>query len=160
MNRDPAILWFRNDLRLSDNAALAAAVKRAGSQVVYVYIRETDTNARRAGGASDWWLDKSLRALQDDLRCLGGDLILRSGNPAAELAQLIRETGATSVFWNRRYAKQARDLDADIKATLRDKSICVETFNGTLLNEPWTIATKTGAYYKVFTPYWRAASQQ
>lgn len=160
MNRDPAILWFRNDLRLSDNAALAAAVKRAGSQVVCVYIRETDTNARRAGGASDWWLDKSLRALQDDLRCLGGDLILRSGNPAAELAQLIRETGATSVFWNRRYAKQARDLDADIKATLRDKSICVETFNGTLLNEPWTIATKTGAYYKVFTPYWRAASQQ
>ncbi|MCH9752005.1 MAG: deoxyribodipyrimidine photo-lyase, partial [Alphaproteobacteria bacterium] len=79
-------MWFRRDLRLSDNPALAAAINAAGSRVICVYIRETNDSLREMGGASKWWLDKSLRSLTSQIEKLGGRLILRSGDAETQLA--------------------------------------------------------------------------
>ncbi|MCB2046568.1 MAG: deoxyribodipyrimidine photo-lyase, partial [Novosphingobium sp.] len=50
------IVWLRRDLRLADQAALAAAVA-AGGPVIPVYILDDETpRHRRMGGASRWWL--------------------------------------------------------------------------------------------------------
>ena len=74
-----AIVWFRRDLRLTDNPALTAAVK-TGKPLVLVYIFEDtpEADARLLGGASKWWLDKSLKSLTADIAALGGKLILLS----------------------------------------------------------------------------------
>lgn len=156
MSPSPAIMWFRRDLRLSDNPALAAAINAAGSRVICVYIRETNVSLREMGGASKWWLDKSLRSLRSQIEKLGGRLILRTGDAEAELADIISETGAESVYWNRRYDLAGREIDAAIKSLLKAKSITTESFNGSLLTEPWTQSTGSGGYYKVYSPYWRA----
>ena len=95
----PVILWFRRDLRLTDNPALARAVE-TGRPVLPVYIHDEGHAIRRAGAASDWWLDKSLRALRADLAGRGAPLILRRGDSEAELRRLIEETGADTVFIN------------------------------------------------------------
>lgn len=108
------------------------------------------------GGASQWWLDKSLRRLQTDIAALGGELILRKGEEAACLNAVIAESGADGVFWNRRYDYAARIRDAEIKSDLKARGLRVESFNAALLTEPWTRKTKMGGYYRVFTPYWRA----
>lgn len=150
----PVIVWFREDLRLADNPALAAAAG-SGRAIVFVYIRETDC-ARPAGGASRWWLNKSLKALAGDLSERGAALVLRTGQAAAVLEQLARETGADQVFWNRRYAEEDRTRDAAIKADFASKGIACHTFNARLLVEPWTLKTASGGYYRVFTPFWRA----
>lgn len=152
----PAIVWFREDLRLSDNPALSAA-QASGAPVLCLFIRETGIEGGRApGGASDWWLDKSLQALAAALEARGGCLILRSGDPGKILRELIRETGAASVFWNRRYGEPDKTLDAAVKSDLKAQGVTAQSYNARLLMEPWELKTGAGGYYRVFTPFWRA----
>lgn len=155
MSAAPVIFWFRDDLRLADNAGLAEA-HGEGRPVLTVYIHdEASPGVRPPGGASRWWLDKSLKALSDDIAARGGRLVLRSGPAAKVLDALIAETGAETVFWNRRYGP-ARETDARIKAALKAKGVEVRSSNASCLIEPFDIATGSGGGFKVFTPFWRA----
>ena len=98
-----AIMWFRNDLRLSDNPALQAAAN-AGVAVVPLFILDDDAPGPwRPGGASRWWLDGSLAALHTSLSGLGSRLILARGKTRDVLSQIITETGATSLYCSRAY---------------------------------------------------------
>ncbi|PKP83540.1 MAG: deoxyribodipyrimidine photolyase [Alphaproteobacteria bacterium HGW-Alphaproteobacteria-18] len=156
----PAVLWFREDLRLTDNPALDAAV-RSGRPLICLYVRETGAGAPRAmGGASQWWLDKSLSSLSASLEEIGGTLLLRSGRAEVIIPALAEETGADAVFWNRRYGMPERETDAAIKKTLKDRGVDCQSFNGRLLMEPWDLKTGGGGWYKVFTPFWRALQAQ
>ncbi|MCW5746812.1 MAG: deoxyribodipyrimidine photo-lyase [Alphaproteobacteria bacterium] len=151
-----ALFWFRRDLRLADNPALAAAAERAG-QVVPVFILDDDGDgAWKAGGATRWWLHHSLASLDAALRRVGSRLTLRRGPAAAVIADLIRETGATALYWNRRYDRDSRAADTAIKSDLRARSVDVQSFNGSLLFEPWTVASRSGGSFKVFTPFHKA----
>ena len=148
-------MWFRRDLRLEDNPALSAAL-RAGP-VICLYILEADrATSQGSVTASDWWLDKSLRSLQADISALGGRLILRSGDARACLTELLDQTKASAVFWNRRYDKTGLATDTDLASDLKQSGIQVEIFDGCLLTPPWSRTTKTGGYYRVFTPYSKA----
>ena len=151
------ILWFRRDLRLADNPALAHAIAR-GAPVAPVFILdEAEQGAWAPGGASRWWLHGSLEALDRDLRGLGaGGLILRRGPAETVLADLVAETGADAVVWNRRYEPWAVARDQRIKAGLRGRGIEARSFNATLLCEPTDFANQQGMPYRVFTPFWRA----
>lgn len=152
----PILVWFRNDLRLADNPALAAAAA-SGAPVVPLYILEEDADDPwPLGGASRWWLHGSLERLGAALTALGSPLILRRGHPAAILDTVLAETGADTVHWNRRYAPSRITCDTRIKETLKARGLTVHSHNAGLLNEPWTVRNKTGGPFKVFTPYWRA----
>lgn len=153
--KTPVIVWFRRDLRLADNPALAAAIARK-RPLILLFIREpASAKERPLGAASNWWLDKSLRRLSEDIRERGGQFLLRSGDPKTEIRKIISETGAQEIYWNRRYDLVGRMRDTEIKSELADLDIKVESFNGSLLSEPWAFKTGAGGYYKVFTPYWR-----
>lgn len=149
-------MWFRRDLRLDDNPALNAATEVSGGRVICLYVLEDLDDGRPIGGATKWWLDKSLRSLAAHIKEIGGTLILRSGAALKVLQDIIRESGANAVFWNRRYDRAGRETDAEIKKALKENDIHVESFNGSVLTEPWTQKTGSGGYYKVYTPYWRA----
>jgi deoxyribodipyrimidine photo-lyase len=150
------LVWLRQDLRIADNPALAAALA-AGGAVVPVYILTANEEATwRPGGASRWWLHHSLARLDEELRRLGSRLILRAGTDTlGELLALVRACGATRVVWNRRYEPAIIARDQVIKATLREQAIDTDSYNGALLHEPWTVRTKTGGPFQVFTPFWR-----
>lgn len=154
-NDKTSIVWFRRDLRLTDNPALESAIKRGGP-VICLYILETDPALRPLGGASLWWLDKSLQSLALQLREKGANLTLRRGLARETLHEVIADTGAGAVFWNRRYEQPACEIDADIKESLKRRGLTSESFNGSLITEPWTQKTGSGNYYKVFTPYWKS----
>ena len=152
----PAIVWFRDDLRLADNPALHAAVER-GLPLLAVYVLDEESpGVRPLGGASRWWLHGSLRALGDSLEALGGSLLLRRGPAIEVIGALAASVGAGAVFWNRRYGAAERDVDTAIKAGLQAKGVEARSFAGSLLFEPWTIRTGQGNPYSVFTPFWRA----
>ncbi|MFT4097504.1 MAG: deoxyribodipyrimidine photo-lyase [Rhodoblastus sp.] len=151
----PAIVWLREDLRLADNPALRAAVD-SGRPVLCIYILdEVSPGIRKAGGASRWWLHHSLAALDSELRRRGARLDLFEGAAQQVLEGILKQTGATSLFWTRRYDGAGIAVDKTIKAAL-GADIEVESFNGKLLAEPWTIRTKGGGPFRVFTPFWRA----
>ncbi|MET0714968.1 MAG: deoxyribodipyrimidine photo-lyase [Mycetocola sp.] len=152
----PSVVWFRDDLRLDDNPALVAAVRR-GEPVVAVYILDEESaGIRPFGGAAKWWLHESLASLASGLDGLGARLVLRRGPAEQVLPSLVAEIGAGAVYWNRRYGAAERAVDARLKTRLRDDGIEVASFAASLLYEPWTIATGQGTPYSVFTPFWRA----
>jgi deoxyribodipyrimidine photo-lyase len=155
----PIIVWFRRDLRLADNPALAAAVA-TGRPVFSLYVLDETPGLRAPGAASLWWLDKSLKALGRDLQALGARLILRRGRAGEILRELAREVGAAGVYWNRLYDPGQTDRDAALKTELKGLGLSVETFNASLLVEPWTVRNKTGGPFQVFTPFWRTAREQ
>lgn len=157
----PTILWIRKDFRIQDNSALYQAIE-AGGPVIPVYIWAPDEAKHWVpGGASKWWLHKSIEAFAEQWEALGGKLILRQGNSSLEVLQdLIDSTGATRVYWNRRYEPDLRKVDSVIKRTLREASVDVRSFNSCLLNEPHTTSTGTGQPYKVYTPYWKSVKDR
>ncbi len=144
------IMWFRQDLRVADNPALAHAAKRG--DVVPVYIHEEGTAARAPGGASKWFLHHSLADLGNTL----GGLVIARGDPRELLPDLVKRCKATGVVWNRCYDPHAVKRDSALKATLTEQGIEVRSFNGSLLFEPWDVKTGAGGPFKVFTPFWRA----
>jgi deoxyribodipyrimidine photo-lyase len=150
-----ALVWFRRDLRLADNPALAAAVEQA-ERVVAVYVHSPDDDGDwRPGAASNWWLHQSLVGLDEALRRRGLALTLRRGPAAAALLALAAETGATQVYWNRVYEPALVARDRTLEAELQAYGLACEGFNGALLFEPWEVRTAQGGPYKVFTPFWR-----
>lgn len=152
----PAIVWFRNDLRLDDNPALDAAA-RGGAPVVALYALDDDSAGDwRMGAASRWWLHHSLAALGADLARLGVPLTLRRGRAEFVVEALVEETGARAVYWNRLYEPWAMRRDAEIKASLRARGLAVESFNTSLLFEPAHLRNRQGDVFKVFSPFWRA----
>ncbi|MGF7177025.1 cryptochrome/photolyase family protein [Azospirillum doebereinerae] len=158
----PIIVWFRNDLRLSDNPALTAAAKQSaesGAPVLPLFILENeDGDPWPLGGASRWWLHHSLERLGEACAALGSPLLLRRGEAAGVLGALIRETHTGCVLWNRRYAPALTARDSAVEAALTERGIDVRSFNAGLLAEPWTVEKKSGGPFKVFTPFWRSVS--
>ncbi|HKB91377.1 MAG TPA: deoxyribodipyrimidine photo-lyase [Opitutaceae bacterium] len=114
----PAIVWFRSDLRLQDNHALAAAVSLS-VPVLPVFILDDEGEGKwRAGGASRWWLHHSLTQFDLALRKIGSRLVIRRGDSLENLMDLLKMTRATAVFWNRCYEPRAIARDARIKTEL------------------------------------------
>jgi len=151
----PVLIWFRRDLRLADNPALAAAAA-TGRPIVPVFILDESPERRPAGAASRWWLDKSLRRLAEAIAARGGRLILRRGESEAVLRELLAATGADRLFLNRLFEPAAAARDKELVHALRADGIEVKGCNGALLTLPGTVRTGGGGPYRVFTPFLRA----
>ncbi|WP_170569781.1 cryptochrome/photolyase family protein [Ruegeria atlantica] len=151
--QSPIILWFRRDLRLSDHPALSAAA-RTGRPILPVFI--LDDLTLTLGAAPKWRLGLGLEVFAKSLERNGNRLILRRGEALAVLQALIAETGASAVYWSRAYDHDAIARDTRIKSALQDQGVEARSFAGHLLFEPWTVATKAGQPFRVFTPMWRA----
>jgi deoxyribodipyrimidine photo-lyase len=157
MSLKPSIHWFRQDLRLHDNASLHA-LAQTGQPIIPLYILEDDPhNPWPLGQAQKWWLHHSLNALNASL---DHQLIIRQGRPEEILRQIIAETGASTLSWNRRYDPYGIREDTCLKNVFKQKGLEVYSYNSHLLFEPWTIATGEGAPYKVFTPFWKACGHK
>jgi deoxyribodipyrimidine photo-lyase len=156
MSGAPSVVWFRQDLRLSDNPALAAAVERR-SPVIPVFIWAPEEEGDwPPGAASRWWLGRSIAKLSTELEKRGSRLVVRRGPTAEALGRLVAESGASAVFWNRRYEPAAVARDSRVTSKLRARGLLAESFNGSLLSEPGTILNRNGQPFQVFTAFWRA----
>jgi len=148
-------MWFRQDLRLKDNPALASALQRH-SPIVFVYIWTTNNPDPWApGAASRWWLHQSLAALDAQLQKKKHRLVIRQGNCLAVLSALIQETKATSVYWNRCYEPYRIFEDLQIREALLALGVATHEFNGSLLKDPDELTNQSGKPYQVFTPFWK-----
>ena len=148
----PILMWFRRDLRLADHPALTAAAA-TGRPVIPVFIN--DPLVAGQGAAARFRLGASVDGLSGDLAALGSRLILRQGDAFEQLRTLIAQTGARTVYWSRLYDPVTKERDTAVKAALKADGIDAQSFTGHLLFEPWTVETKTGGFYKVFTPMWK-----
>ncbi|WP_104088304.1 deoxyribodipyrimidine photo-lyase [Arthrobacter sp. GMC3] len=154
-----SLIWFRDDLRVADNPALMASVADGAAVALYV-LDEESAGIRALGGAAKWWLHHALLDLRDELERLGIPLILRRGAAAQVLPEVASELGAGTLLWNRRYGGSERAVDTTVKEWASGQGIHAESFQASLLHEPWNVRTGAGNPYQVFTPFWRALSAQ
>lgn len=152
---ETTLLWFRQDLRLSDNFALQAALKSGRPVFCFFIWDETTPATYQLGGASKWWLHQSLASLDQALRARGNKLHLFRGDPRKILPDLLHKVSGKAVFWNRCYDAHSIARDKGIKTALKESLIEVESFNSHLLYEPWALLNQSGKPYKVFTPFWK-----
>lgn len=150
----PSIVWFRQDLRLADQAAVAAA--NADGPWVGVYVLDDVGPGNRAiGAAQRWWLHHSLAALGHDLAARGGRLVLRRGASADELRKVAEAVGARTVHAVRHYEPWWKAAETNLAADL-----ALRLYDGNRLAPPEGVLTGARGRYRIFTPYWRALKEQ
>ncbi len=154
-NAGTAIMLFRRDLRLVDNPALNAALQFENILPVYI-----DSSAQAKdwalGGASRWWLHHSLISLQKSLREKSTDLLIAQGDRDQNIEKLTSQYDVKAIFWNRLYDARFLESDKKLKIRCRELGLIAESFNGSLLAEPWQVLKSDKTPYMVYTAYWNA----
>lgn len=148
------LVWLRDDLRLTDNPALHAALQ--GGRATAIFIIETGAGHRPDGAATRWWRTESLARLQRDLDGLGIALRIETGDAEILLLQIAAEIGADSVVWNRRYHPEGRQTDASIKAGFAARDLPVTSYPGNVLVEPFRLNPKNATSYSVYGAFAKA----
>jgi deoxyribodipyrimidine photo-lyase len=155
MTEAPALLWFRQDLRLGDNPALHAA---AGRPLLPVYVLDDESAGRWAlGGASRWWLHHSLAALRADLAKRRLPLLLARGRAEAVVPALAEAVGAADVFAGRMHEPWTREADRRVEEALRGAGRALRLFTSATLRAPPKIAAGDGRPYAMYAPFAKAA---
>jgi deoxyribodipyrimidine photo-lyase len=150
------IHWFRRDLRLTDNTALHAAAS-SGAQVLPVYIlSDWKKNHRWTGPNRQHFLCGCLRSLDANLQSVGSGLILRQGDPLAELEKLAGETRAEAIFFNRDPDPFGRAVEEKLEKMGQRLGIAIKPFKDVAIHERREVLTGSGDTFRVFTPYSKA----
>ena len=149
-----SVMWFRRDLRLSDNPALAAAARHAGGggRVAPVFCLD-ERLARPSGAARQAFLHRCLRALDE---AVDGRLLVRPGAPEDVVPSIAREVGADAVFAAEDFGPYGRARDDDVDKALRRHDIALERVGSPYAVPPGEVVNQQGDPYKVFTPFSRA----
>ncbi|XP_013666487.2 cryptochrome-2-like isoform X2 [Brassica napus] len=149
------IVWFRRDLRIEDNPALAAAAREGSVFPVFIWCPEEEGQFH-PGRASRWWMKQSLAHLNQSLKSLGSHLtFIKTHSTVSAILDCVRATGATKVVFNHLYDPVSLVRDHNVKEKLMERGISVQGYNGDLLYEPWEINSENGKPFTSFAPYWK-----
>jgi len=156
----PLIVWFRDDLRLSDHPALHAAAE-SGAPLICLYVLDEESSHQRSprgrpiGSASRWWLAQSLRSLQGSLSAHGQLLTLRRGPAAQVIADLAQEVRASAVHWIESDIAGQAAAEREVAVALDHIGVASRSFLSDLLVRPASLRNKEGHSLRVFTPFWK-----
>jgi deoxyribodipyrimidine photo-lyase len=152
---DTAIVLFTRDLRLHDNPALHQARDRA-RQVVPLFVADPALDATKRSPNRARFLAESLADLRQALRERGADLVLREGDPAAEVIRLAAEVNAGAVYLAGDVSHYATARRHRLERECGRHRIDLVFTPGLTVVPPGDLQPGGGGHYRVFTPYWRA----
>lgn len=159
MNKmDLAIVWFRKDLRLSDNPALFAALSRH-KRIIPLFVLD-EKSPGFPGSSSLLGLHHALASLNLSLRNLGSRLIIQRGRTEDVVIKIAHNYKVCAIYFNKCYEPFANKQDLTLQSSLKKNNIEVHSFNGTLLFDPSKITNNKGNPFKVFTAFWKYVLKQ
>lgn len=152
------LVWFRNDLRVTDNSALYQACQDPDAQVIAIYIatpkqwQTHDMSARQA-----WLIEQHLHCLQRSLAELNIPLLYQQTDTFAQAAETIQATcqhyQVSDVFYNKQYQWNERQRDKAVDEYLADTAITIHAFDDSVFFAPGQVVTGSGKMYQVYTPF-------
>jgi deoxyribodipyrimidine photo-lyase len=148
--------WFRRDLRLTDNNALSAASREARSVIPVYVLSDWKREHRWTGANRQQFLCGCLASLDKNLQTIGGRLVVRKGDPVAELEKLVAETKAEAIFFNRDPDPHGREVERRLKVMAAKRGIQVRDFKDVCVHERDEVLNGSGEPFRVFTPYSKA----
>jgi deoxyribodipyrimidine photo-lyase len=152
---DTAIVVFTRDLRLHDNPALHRACARA-RQVVPVFVADPAIAGQARSPNRARFLAESLADLRSSLRERGADLVIRAGDPAAEVIRLATDAGAHAVYIADDVSHYATARRHKLERECARHRLDLAVTPGLTVVPPADLQPAGGGHYRVFTPYWRA----
>ena len=158
------VVWFRNDLRITDNRALHAACQDPQAKVIAVYIatpeqwKQHDMAPRQAA-----FIHQNLQCLVHALAGKNIPLFYHQCTDftasAKWLVDFCQKNEVTDLFYNRQYELNERRRDDAVTELLA--GVCgIHSFDDALLLPPGSVVTGSGEMYKVFTPFRNAFLQR
>jgi len=147
-----SIIWFRNDLRITDNAVINYSLENK-RKVLPIYIYDPSTSL---GSASKWWLKESLISLNKSLK---GNLLVFEGVPSKILLDIVKKNGIKEILWNERYSKGDINQDNEIINLTKNHEVKCITFHSCLLKNPQNTLKKDATPFKVYTPFYKQQYQ-
>lgn len=150
-----AIHWFRRDLRLTDNSALARASDESAEVVPVYVVSEWRGRHHWTGEPRQRFLVGCLASLDANLRSVGSRLYLRKGDPVEELLALAMEAGVEAIFLNRDPDPHGRQVENRLAKEATALGIEVVGSLDHVLHGPDEVLTGAEGPYRVFTPYSR-----
>lgn len=158
------LVWFRNDLRVSDNAALYNACQQ-GNAVTAIYIATPEQWQKHddAEVKIDFW-QRNLALLKKSLAELNIELHFFQVESYQQIPELIKiicqQWDITGLHFNHEYPINERLRDKNVTDNLVKIGVSYQNYHDQLLLAPGAVTTKTGTAFKVFTPFSRQAKQQ
>ncbi len=154
------VMWFRRDLRLTDNAALYHALK-TGVPVLPIFIFDRNILDQLEDKADRRveFIHAALSEMQMQLASMGSSLEVFYGFPMDVYKQLTEVYDIETVFTNHDYEPYAKERDDAIASFLQSKGIGFQTFKDQVIFEKSEVVKDDGKPYTVFSPYgrkWRA----
>lgn len=151
-------MLFNRDLRVHDHPALSEA-RALARHVVPLFVLDP---AIRPGHRRDF-LHACLHDLRSSLRTLGGDLVVRHGDPVARAVQVAVETGASAIFASEDVSPLARRRERRLAEACSAQRLQFRLFPGVTVVPPGALTPPSSrsadpGHYRVFSPYWRAWS--
>ncbi len=153
-----AIVLLTRDLRVHDNPVLAEAVRQADC-VVPLFVVD-DALVQASGANRLAFLSGALADLRRSLKELGGDLVVRRGDPVVEAMRVAEEVGADAVFAGSDASRYAQRRDAQLERACRQARLALRLENAIAVVPPGELAPADRDHYRVFTPYWRRWREQ
>jgi deoxyribodipyrimidine photo-lyase len=152
-NRSLAIMWFRRDLRLHDNAALYHAL-RSGNPVLPVFIFDRNIlDDLDAGDRRVSFIYDSVVKIRASLAEAGAAFEVRYGYPEEIFRQLVEEYPVSAVFTNRDYEPYSTGRDTAVKALLNERGIEFADYKDQVIFDRNEVVKDDGRPYTIFTPY-------
>ena len=135
MSEKTILVWFRNDLRVHDNEILIEATRKA-DKVLPVdvfdpfYFRITELGLSKTGNIRAKFLLESVADLRGNLQKLGGELIVRIGNPAEIIPQLAQQYEVSEVYHHREVAFEETQISEEVESALWKIKLNLKHFIG------------------------------
>lgn len=133
MKFNRVLVWFRNDLRLSDHVALTRAIQQS-QEVIPVYCfdqRQFDTTElgfSKTGSHRANFLFQSIQSLRESFISIQANLVILQGKPEEELIKLAEEIGAKGIFFSKEVTSEERNVDKSLERAAFSKGIACESF--------------------------------
>lgn len=155
-----SIMWFRRDLRLTDNAALYHALQ-SGNPLLPIFVFDV-TILNKLENKADrrvQFIHDALQQMQAQLAAMGSSLQVFHGTPAEAFTQLVQQYKIEQVFTNHDYEPYAAERDGAIAQLLQASGASLHTYKDQVIFEKLEVTKDDGKPYTVFTPYskkWKA----
>ena len=151
--KQKALYWFRNDLRLDDNVALFNALSKYDS-VACIYVLEKGflNNLKQQDLTMDF-LYKAILNLKNELRAIGSDLILRIGDHVDEIPEIAKKYDVQAVITNKSYLSEDVIKEDLIEKKLYFDNILFLSFKDNVIFSPEDLLNKNGDYFDNFDDY-------
>jgi len=133
-----ALVWFKTDLRVSDNETLIKAILQS-EQIIPVYcfddshFETTEYGFKKTGSFRSQFILESLKNLDHSLRKLGSGLLIVKGKPEIEIPKLVKEYRAQKVFAKREVAYEEKKTEKGVQIELFKLGCELETFSTSTL---------------------------